>query len=82
MLAVVSTPSSDPVARELQALRASIDALAERVGALAAENKDLREQLAHSQEARGDLVAQAEHLIGLLADSRREVRALKSGADG
>ena len=42
MLLRVSTPPSEPIANELQALRTSIDALNERLGELAAENKHLR----------------------------------------
>lgn len=82
MLARVPSPPSDPVADELRALRQSIDALAQRVEQLAADNRQLREQLAFSQAARTDLVAQAEHLISMLADSRNEIRALKGDAAG
>ncbi|MCK5944025.1 MAG: hypothetical protein KAI24_18715 [Planctomycetes bacterium] len=60
----------DPVAAELKQLRASLDALAARVGELAAENRDLRDRLEQSQQARTDLVAQAEHLIHELAKAR------------
>lgn len=81
MLAPVPSPPSDPVADELRALRQSIDALAQRVEQLAADNQRLREQLAFSQAARSDLTAQAEHLISMLADSRNEIRALKGGAE-
>lgn len=77
MLLCVSTPPSDPIANELQALRTSIDGLSERVGELAADNKHLREQLELSQTARADLVAQAEHLIHQLAVARKELRTLK-----
>ena len=76
MLPCVSTPPSDPIVSELQALRASLDALSQRVGELAADNQILREQLAQSQAARTDLVAQAEHLIHQLDQSRKEVREL------
>ena len=77
MLHGVSTPPSDPIAQELQALRASLETLTERLGELVAENQRVHEQLAQSQEARTDLVAQAEHLIHQLAQSRNEVRELK-----
>ena len=77
MLAPVSSPQPDPLEEELRALRSSIDALAQRIAELSADNRELREQLSFSQEARSDLVAQAEHLVSMLADSRREVRALK-----
>lgn len=66
------------VAAELGQLRASIDGLTERVGTLTAENATLRARLEHSERARADLVAQTEHIIELLADSRREVRALQT----
>lgn len=80
MLVCVSTPPSDPIASELQALRTSIDALSERVGELAADNKLVREQLAQSQTARTDLVTQSEHLIHQLAVARKELRTLKGEA--
>lgn len=80
MLPCVSTPLSEPIARELQALRQSLEALSQRVGELAQDNQSLREQLAASQAARTDLVAQAEHLIHQLALSRNEVRELKGNA--
>jgi len=80
MLPRVSTPPSDAIVSELQALRQSLDVLSQRVGELAADNKLLREQLAHSETARTDLVAQAEHLIHQLAASRNEVRGLKGEA--
>jgi chromosome segregation ATPase len=81
MLLRVSTPPSEPIANELQALRTSIDALSERLGELAAENKHLRGQLEHSQAARTDLVTQSEHLIHQLAVAREEVRSLKGEAE-
>ena len=77
MLPCVSKPPSEPITSELQALRASIDALSERVGELAADNKQLREQLAQSQAARTDLVSQSEHLLHLLDAARKELRELK-----
>jgi len=77
MLLCVSTPPSDPIATELQALRASLNELSQRVGELAADNQQLREQLAQSQAARTDLVAQTEHLLHKLDESRQEVRELK-----
>jgi len=81
----VSSPSSDPgaaaalarVTDELASLRHSIDALTQRLDRLAAENTTLRTRLAQSETARTDLTAQTEHVIELLAESRREVRALQ-----
>ncbi len=78
----MSSLPSDPaaalvrVAEELTSLRGSIDALAQRLGQLTAENSTLRAQLDHSETARADLVAQVEHLVELLGDSRRELRGL------
>ncbi len=70
------------VADELASLRQSVDALTLRLGELAAENTTLRARLEQSEAARSDLVAQVEHIIELLADSRREVRALRKGEPG
>lgn len=86
----MSSPSSDPgepaalarCADELRALRASLDALGERLARLIDENALLRARLEQSETARRDLVAQVEHVVELLADSRRELRTLqgKGGA--
>lgn len=70
MLASVSTPPSDPVARELAALRAELSQLL-------ADNRVLRERLDLSEQARRDLAAQTEHLLHLLGESRRELRHLR-----
>lgn len=80
MLPCVSTPPSDPFAKELQALRTSIETLSERVGELAADNQQLRAELAQSQTARTDLVTQTEHLIHQLDVARKELRTLKDEA--
>ena len=77
MLACVSNADPEPIAAELQRMRASIDELAARVGDLATENQQLRAQLSSSEAARADLVAQAEHLIHELSQSREEVRKLE-----
>lgn len=66
------------VADELAGLRHSIDALTQRLGQLANENTTLRARLDQSEAARTDLTAQIEHVIELLADARREVRALQA----
>lgn len=58
-------------------MRKSIDALADRVGELAADNTRLRDKLEACNQARADLLAQAEHLIHQLDLSRKEVRACK-----
>ncbi len=47
------------------------------LAALTAENADLRARLEQSERARGDLVQQTEHVIELLAQARRELRAQK-----
>ena len=65
------------VADELASLRHSIDALTQRLGQLTSENTTLRARLEQSEAARADLTAQVEHIIELLADARREVRALQ-----
>jgi chromosome segregation ATPase len=66
------------VADELAALRSSIDGLERRVGDLTSDNASLRARLEHSETARRDLAAQADHLVELLAEARRELRALQS----
>jgi chromosome segregation ATPase len=66
------------VADELAGLRHSIDALTQRLGQLTSENATLRARLDQSEAARTDLTAQIEHIIELLADARREVRALQA----
>ena len=68
----------EEITAALQQMRESIEALAAQVGRLAEENRDLRERLEASQTARTDLVAQAEHLIHALGQSREEVRKLQS----
>ena len=65
------------VADELAGLRHSIDALTQRLGLLTDENVTLRARLEQSETARNDLTAQIEHVIELLADARRDVRALQ-----
>lgn len=65
------------VADELAGLRHSIDALTQRLGQLTSENATLRARLEQSETARTDLTSQTEHIIELLADARREVRALQ-----
>lgn len=82
MLPFVPTPPSDPIANELHAVRRSLDALTERVDQLTQENQRLHQQLELSQQARTDLVSQCEHLISMLADSRKELRAAKGEANG
>ena len=72
-----SLPSDSGVADELRQLRLSLDGLSQRLGALTAENADLRQRLELSETARTDLLAQTEHVIELLADCRREIRELQ-----
>lgn len=83
IVAPVSPPTNDPgpvlnrLADEVAGLRRTLDGLVR-------ENATLRERLEHSETARRDLVAQTEHIVELLADSRRELRALqqKSASPG
>ena len=83
MVAAVSSPSSDPtpalsrIADELAAVRQSVDGMGKSLAALTAETADLRARLEQSERARGDLVQQTEHVIELLAQARRELRAQK-----
>jgi hypothetical protein len=77
---VAPLPSDSDVAGELRCLRESVDELGQRLAALNAENVSLRQRLDDSETARRDLLAQTEHVIELLANSRREVRELKQKA--
>lgn len=64
--------SGDPISRaddELGQTQQNTDFLA--------ENADLHRRLEQSEAARRDLVAQTEHLIELLAVSRKKIRELK-----
>ncbi len=80
----MSSLPSDPAAAaafsrladELAALRGSVNSLNERLEALTNENTTLRTRLELSESARNDLVAQTEHILQLLADARRELRAI------
>lgn len=71
MLPHVSTPPSDPIARELAAMRAELQQLL-------ADNRALQERLARSEQARADLAAQAAHLIHLLGELRKDPRPVQS----
>lgn len=44
-------------------------------------NRRLREKLALSERARAELLAQAEHLLEVIAWSRREIRELQAKSD-
>ena len=80
MPSLPSDPGAAALARiadELKSLRQSVDALTQHLGQLTSENATLRARLEQSEAARTDLTAQTEHIIELLADSRREVRALQ-----
>ena len=79
--AVPSLPS-DPataalqrLADELTQLRVAVAAMTQRLDTLAASNQQLHERLERSERARTDRAAQADHLVELLAEARREVRA-------
>jgi len=81
----VSSPSADPgaaaalarVADELASLRHSVEALTQRLGQLTSENTTLRARLEQSESARAAWCSLREHIVELLADSRREVRTLQ-----
>lgn len=79
--AVPSLPS-DPataalqrLADELTQLRVAFAGMTQRLDTLATSNQQLHERLERSERARTDLAAQADHLVELLAEARREVRA-------
>lgn len=76
------SPSPDPaanhlarIADELSSLRASVDAMGQRLQGLTDDNAALRSRLEQSERSRSDLLAQTEHLIELIEQSRRELRA-------
>ena len=77
----MSSPTNDP-APALQRLVDEVAELRRTLGELIRENAALRARLDHSETARQDLVAQTEHIVELLADSRREVRALQQKVAG
>ena len=71
-------PSSDPaVTAALTRIADELAGVRQAIAELAAENASLRARLEQSETARADLVAQTEHIVELLADSRREIRALQ-----
>lgn len=63
------------LADELTQLRVALAAMTQRLDTLATSNQHLHERLERSERARTDLAAQADHLVELLAEARREVRA-------
>jgi chromosome segregation ATPase len=77
----VSTPTPDLVLG-LQRLADELAALRQALSGLTHENAQLRARLELSEAARRDLSAQAEHLVELLAEARREVRALQQPTGG
>lgn len=77
----MSSPTQD-LAQGLQRLADEVALLRRELAGLTQENAQLRARLEQSETARRDLVAQAEHLVELLADARREVRALQAKAAG
>jgi hypothetical protein len=72
ILLAVTTPPSPRIPDE----SACLDPAAMRD-----ENRRLRETLALSERARADLLAQAEHLLEVIAWSRREIRDLQAKVD-
>lgn len=81
IVAGVSTPTPD-LNLGLQRLADEVAALRQTLAGLVQENAQLRQRLDGSEAARRDLVAQAEHLVELLAEARREVRALQAPTGG
>lgn len=78
IVAAVSSPSPDPTtAAALTKIADELTGLRKALAGLTAENASLRARLEQSENARADLVAQTEHIVELLADSRREIRALQ-----
>lgn len=77
IVGLVSSPTHDH-GPALQQLADEVAGLRRSLEALVAENRELRARLDHSETARRDLVAQTEHIVELLADSRRELRALQA----
>lgn len=74
----MSRPSSDPAPPAGGEPADPTQRLAELTAAIAllqAENADLRTRLQLSEAARTDLVAQFDHVLELLGDSRRQLRA-------
>lgn len=61
-------------------MRGSIEALAQRLQSLVEQNAALQSRLEQSERARADLLAQSEHVIDLLEESRRELRNAKAQA--
>ncbi len=83
IVAPVSSPSPDPATHAaLTRLADEIAGVRKALAELTAENASLRRRLEQSETARADLVAQTEHIVELLADSRREIRALQAKAPG
>jgi len=81
-----SGPSSDPttaalqrLADEMTQLRTAFATMTQRLDQLATDNRCLHERLEHSERARTDLAAQADHLVELLAEARRQLRAPSGG---
>lgn len=75
----MSSPSPDPAtAAALTKIADEVAGVRKALAELTAENASLRARLEQSEAARADLVAQTEHIVELLADSRREVRALQA----
>jgi chromosome segregation ATPase len=68
------------IAAELTAVRATLAELTQRVGALTDDNASLRTRLERSEATRGDLLAQTEHIVELLANARTEIRNLQAAA--
>lgn len=77
------SPASDPgeplarLAQEVQALRGSVDAMAERLDSRLAELAQVQARLDASENSRRQLSEQMQHLLQLLSESRVELNSLR-----
>jgi hypothetical protein len=71
----------DTLAERLAAVESAVAALTKRIEDLAqpALLRELIDRCEASERARRELADQAEHLLGLLADARRQLRAAENG---
>jgi uncharacterized membrane protein YccC len=71
----VSSLPSDPVVA-LSRVAEELAGLSQQLARLNAENAALRGRLAQSEAVRVDLVAQMDHILEVLGDSRRQLNAI------
>jgi chromosome segregation ATPase len=65
---------------ELRGLRQAVESLTTKLGELVRHNAELQERLRTSEALRQDLAAQTAHIVELLAQARKELRALRPAA--